>query len=378
MRIAPRPLRRVPGPRRTGRLLTVFISLLLFISLALGGIGLWGFGQFSATGPLSAEKPFTVERGMNALDVARRLEADGIIRDARIFTIAAWLTDDYRRIKAGEYMAPVGVSMAALMDIIVEGREYTYRITIPEGWTSQMAAERINADVNLSGPAVAVPPEGSLLPDTYSFRKGFGRQALVDEMMLAQAKLVETLWPQRASGLPLANPREAIILASIVEKETSVPAERTLVAGVFVNRLRKSMRLQSDPTVIYGIVGGKGKLDRPISKVDLREVSAYNTYRIPALPPGPIANPGRDSIAAVLNPAETDALYFVADGTGGHAFAATLDDHNANVKEWRALQKRLAEEAEADAQEAQNAGQPQPDGEKRLPVPLPRPRPQAD
>lgn len=340
---------RVPEPRRKrGRFLHGLLWLSLLLLLA-GGAVFYGKQQYETQGPLTADQPFTVERGMNARAVAKRLEEQGIIRSADIFTVAAYVTRDFRRIKAGEYLAPAGASMAMLMDIIVQGKEYTFRLTIPEGWTSQMAVERINAATELGGSAVEVPAEGTLLPDTYTFRRGFDRQQLIGNMMQAQKDLIAELWPKRAADLPIQTPEEAIILASIVEKETSVPAERPQVAAVFINRLRLGMRLQSDPTVIYGIVGGKGKLDRPISKADLREETPYNTYRIKALPPGPIANPGRDSIAAVLNPAVTEDLYFVADGSGGHAFSKTLDDHNANVKEWRELQKRLAEEAEADA-----------------------------
>lgn len=337
---------RVPGPRKGGGFVRFTLWFSLFLIVAAGA-AFFGKVQYEAEGPLAAERTFVVDRGMSARDVGDRLEHEGIITSSHLFTIAAYVTRDFRRIKAGEYLAPKGASMAALMAIIVGGREFTFKLTIPEGWTSQMAVDRINEDATLGGSPVDVPEEGTLLPDTYTFRRGFDRQALIDDMRQAQEKLVAELWPARAADLPIKTPREAIILASIVEKETGVAAERPQVAAVFINRLRKGMRLQSDPTVIYGIAGGKGRLDRPISKADLKAETPYNTYRIKALPPGPIANPGRDSIASVLNPASTDDLYFVADGTGGHVFAATLDDHNANVKEWRALQKRLAEEAQA-------------------------------
>jgi UPF0755 protein len=367
---------RVPEPRRKGgKFLRAVLWLSLLLLMAAGG-AFYGKLQYEAEGPLAADQPFTVERGMNARAVAKKLEEQGIIRSADIFTVAAFVTRDFRRIKAGEYLAPQGASMAMLMDIIVEGKEYTFRLTIPEGWTSQMAVERINAHSSLGGSAVDVPSEGTLLPDTYTFRRGFDRQQLIDNMTKAQKDLIAELWPNRAPDLPIQTSEEAIILASIVEKETSVPAERPQVAAVFINRLRQGMRLQSDPTVIYGIVGGKGRLDRPISKADLREKTPYNTYRIKALPPSPIANPGRDSIAAVLNPAVTEDLYFVADGTGGHAFSKSLDDHNANVKEWRALQKRLAEEAQDNGGEGAPAEAEEADEPVTKPViPLPVPRP---
>ncbi len=363
-----RPLRRVPGPRRSGFML---LRLFVLLILAAAAFAAYALNAYQSPGPLAAEKTFTVQRGMNVLEIGARLEAEGIITQRHIFALGAWTTGASRRIKAGEYLAPPGASMASLTGLMVAGKALSYKLTIPEGWTSQMAAERINADANLSGPPIEPPEEGSLLPDTYSFPKGYSRQELLQEMMLAQTKLIDSLWTKRVPDLPLATPREALILASIVEKETGVPKERALVAGVFINRLRQQMRLQSDPTVIYGIVGGVGRLDRPISKADLRAETPYNTYRIKALPPGPIANPGRDALAAVLNPAQTDALYFVADGTGGHVFAATLGDHNANVKEWRALQKRLTEESE-DGDEAAEAETAAPEQATTV---LPRPRP---
>ena len=361
---------RVPEPRRKrGKFMRAMLWLSLLLLIAAGA-AFYGKQQYEAEGPLATEQVFTVERGMNARAVAKMLAAQGIIRSADIFTVAAYVTRDFRRIKAGEYLAPAGASMAMLMAIIVQGKEYTFRLTIPEGWTSQMAVERINANNVLGGSAVEVPAEGTLLPDTHTFRRGFDRQQLINNMTKAQKDLIAELWPKRAADLPIQTPQEAIILASIVEKETSVPAERPQVAAVFINRLRLGMRLQSDPTVIYGIVAGKGRLDRTISKADLRQETPYNTYRIKGLPPGPIANPGRDSIAAVLNPAVTEDLYFVADGTGGHAFSKTLDDHNANVKEWRALEKRLAEEAE-ESEESGEADEPL--TKPVIPLPVPRP-----
>jgi UPF0755 protein len=190
----------------------------------------------------------------------------------------------------------------------------------------------------LSGAITEIPPEGSLLPDTYVFRRGLERQALLNQMREAQTKLVESLWAERAPDLPLADTKEAVILASIVEKETGVPEERRQVAAVFVNRLRKKMRLQSDPTIIYGIVGGRGRLDRPIRQSDIEAKTEYNTYRIDGLPPTPIANPGRESLLAVLRPAPIEDLYFVADGSGGHVFARTLEEHRQNVRKWRKIE----------------------------------------
>ena len=337
--------RRVPGPRRSVGVVGWLAGILLALALVTG-IGFYlGMNAYNADGPLTADTNFTVERGMSAADVGEVLEGKGVVSNRWFFTFAAWVSGDYRRIKAGEYLALKSSSIATVLDMIVKGKEFSYRVTIPEGWTTEMAMERLNATGALEGTPVMVPAEGSLLPDTYAFPRGYARAALIAEMQAAQKKLLDELWPKRASDLPFDKPEEAITLASIVEKETSVPAERAKVAAVFVNRLKKGMRLQSDPTVIYGIVGGKGKLDRPLSKADLRNETPWNTYRVDGLPPGPIANPGRDSIAAVLNPANTKDLYFVADGSGGHVFAESLSEHNSNVKEWRELQKRLAEEA---------------------------------
>jgi UPF0755 protein len=231
--------------------------------------------------------------------------------------------------------------------MITEGKALIYRLTIPEGMTTAQIIERINAQDALVEEAPENLPEGVLLPDTYTYTRGTTRTELVQRMQLAQRQLLDELWEHRAKDLPVKSREDAVILASIVEKETSRPAERARVAAVFLNRLKRSMRLQSDPTIIYGLVGGKGRLDRPISRDDISQKTAYNTYRINGLPPTPIANPGRDAIRAVLNPADTDEIYFVADGTGGHVFSKTLTEHSEKVKEWRKIEedRRIAEEA---------------------------------
>jgi UPF0755 protein len=225
------------------------------------------------------------------------------------------------------------------MDVLRAGKPFTRRLTLPEGLTSAEAVVLINGAEALDGDAGETPVEGSLLPETYHYVRGDLRTELVRRMQRSLDETIDELWPRRAEDLPLADKREAIILASIVEKETGIPEERPRVASVFVNRLRAGMRLQSDPTVAYGISGGSGPLGRALTRQDLQTPSPYNTYLNDGLPPGPISNPGRAAIEAVLNPADTKFLYFVASGNGGHAFAKTLEEHNRNVEQWRKLRQ---------------------------------------
>jgi UPF0755 protein len=239
--------------------------------------------------------------------------------------------------------------MEEVMDLLVSGKSITYKISIPEGFTSAMALARIGANEVLTGEPPAPPPEGAIMPDTYLFKRGTTRAGLVADMQAAQDRLVDGIWAGRKSGLPIHTREQAVILASIVEKETAVADERPLIASVFVNRLRRGMRLQSDPTIIYGIVGGKGRLERPLTRADITTPTPYNTYTIDGLPPGPIANPGRAALEAVANPADTTYLYFVADGTGGHAFASSLDEHNRNVAKWRNIEGNAATAVAAEA-----------------------------
>ena len=237
--------------------------------------------------------------------------------------------------------------MREIMELMRSGRSVAYSLTIPEGLTVEQALQRVAANEILTGdmPAV-VPPEGSLVADTQRIERGMTRQQVIDKMQADQKRLVESIWSRRAADLPLADINEFVTLASIVEKETGRGDERSRVAAVFLNRLKQGMRLQSDPTIIYGLFGGKGKpADRPIYQSDIDKVTPYNTYQIDGLPPTPIANPGRAALEAVASPSKTDDLYFVADGTGGHAFASSLEEHNQNVARWRAVQKKQAEEA---------------------------------
>lgn len=298
------------------------------------------FAKFDAPGPLTEDKIVVVPRGAGLAAIAEQLERDGVIADSLLFRLGVRYEGRQRALKAGEYSFAAGISMRGAMDLMESGDTVVRRVTFPEGMTSTELIALLNAAEGLNGEIVEVPPEGALLPETYHFSLDDSREDLLQRMIEARTEVLTELWNTRAEGLPLATPEEALILASIVEEETGLPEERPLVAGVFVNRLRKGMPLQSDPTVAYGITNGKTELGRALTRKDLKTPSAYNTYTIRGLPPGPIANPGRASIEAVLQPVATEYLYFVADGTGGHAFAKTLAEHNRNVAKWRKVQRQ--------------------------------------
>lgn len=328
---------------RPGALGQVIRSLLL---LAVLGLGLaaaafyYAQDRFTAKGPLQASKIVTIKRGTRTEQIANDLHKQGVISNPSIFLAATYVFRSSRgSLKAGEYEIPKRASMAQVLRQLQEGKALVHKVTIPEGWTTQQALERIAANNVLTGKLSERLPEGALLPDTYVFQRGLSRDALIKRMRDAQKKLVDHLWAKRAKNLPFKTRAQALILASIVERETGIATERGHVAAVFINRLNKKMRLQSDPTIIYGIVGGKGKMDRPLSKKDIAQKTKYNTYQIDGLPPTPIANPGKAAIAAVLNPDKSDDLYFVADGSGGHVFAKTLKDHEANVAKWRKVER---------------------------------------
>jgi UPF0755 protein len=332
---------RKPVKRRSAVVRVMRSLLILGAAGAVVGMAalFLGYTTLTSEGPLKAAKIFNVEQGMSRAEVGAALRNAGIVESEGVFTAAALLrglTGDH--LKPGEYEFTEKASIADVLATIVDGRALTHKISVPEGWTSAMAAARLTENPVLTGEITKMPPEGALLPDTYVFRRGMTRQKLLDEMVKAQSELLDRLWEARNPATILKSKEEAVALASIVEKETGIPEERPLVASVFVNRLKKGMRLQSDPTIIYGLVGGKGKLDRGLTRADIDGRTPYNTYVIDGLPPGPIANPGRASLEAVLNPPATDYLYFVADGSGGHAFAKTLEEHNANVRKWRALE----------------------------------------
>lgn len=333
-----------PAKSRLGRyLLLAALGLPLLAVLLAASIFLYGKYRFEARGPHDESAIVMLSPGMGVRAIASRLDEEGVISDPYIFLAGVRFHRAERDLKAGEYAIPAHASMAAIMGILREGRSILHRLTIPEGLTSEQAMLLVAANPVLVGELPPVPAEGEILPETYSFTRGATRAELVADMRKAASDLMDELWAGRAENLPVKTRKEAIILASIVEKETGVPSERPRVAAVFTNRLRKSMRLQSDPTIIYGLVGGKGALGRPIRRSELDRLTPYNTYLVDGLPPTPICNPGRASIEAVLNPPDTDELYFVADGTGGHAFSRTLNEHTERVREWRRIERRNAQ-----------------------------------
>ncbi len=369
--------------------LTLFIVILALVA----GIVAWGKKQYAAPGPLEQAICLRVERGSNMNRVSEQLAGMGAVRSPAILRIGASYSGKSGQLKAGSFLVPAGASMAEIVDIVTRGGASTcgtevvfrigvnstrlqlreldpvrnrfvevaafdplaeeapqsyrearaeadtrYRLSMAEGTTVWQVVRALEAADFLSGEIAAMPPEGMLAPDSYEVTAGSDRGALLARMEETQARRLAEAWQERAEGLPLESPEQALILASIIEKETATPEERPLVASVFVNRLKRGMRLQTDPTVIYGVTGGRGNLGRGLRQSELRRETPYNTYVIEGLPPTPIANPGIASIRAAVNPADTAYLFFVADGSGGHVFAETLAEHNANVARWRAIE----------------------------------------
>jgi UPF0755 protein len=328
---------RTRGQRIVRRIEVTLIWAILLVGLAAGGVGYFGWTYFTTPGPLDSEVTVVVPQGSGVRAIANRLADEGIIEHPRLFALAARVSGQHGRLKAGEFAFPPALSPQAVLEKLVEGETVDRFVTIPEGLTSVEIVALLQQAPALEGEIETVPAEGTLLPETYHYERGIARPALIAQMQAVMDKTLAELWAARAPDLPLSSPQEAVTLASIVEKETGVAGERAKVAGVFINRLRRGMRLQSDPTVAYALTEGKVAMERALTRQDWKLDHPYNTYQIAGLPPGPIANPGRAALEAVLNPAETDAFYFVADGTGGHAFAKTLAEHNRNVVKWRKI-----------------------------------------
>jgi UPF0755 protein len=331
------------------RFVNGLLTFILLLMLLVGAAAYVFDSQIDAPGPQQQGKTVVIPKNEGTLEIAARLEREGIVTDRRLFVVGYRWTQLAAMIegtkpvplKAGDYAVKQNASVRQVIDLLSEGKTMSYRVTIPEGLTSHVIIERLKADANLSGEIEGVPPEGSLLPETFIVERGMARQAVVDRMQAEARKLQEKAWAQRKKDLPLKSLEEALVLASIVEKETGRSDERDRVAAVFINRLKQNMRLQSDPTILYGQTGGKTVWNRPIQKNEIAQKTSHNTYQIDGLPPTPICNPGRAAVEAVLNPADIKALYFVADGAGGHVFSETLKDHNTNVQKWRATEKDL-------------------------------------
>ena len=325
--------------RRPARIVVAVVLVIFAAASIAGGVLIWGLSAFAAHGPLTGPATVVIAKGSGLAGIALQLEASGIIRSGRVFVWAARLTGGARALRAGEYAFSARASMEAVLETLVAGRTVLRRLTVPEGLTARQIVALVEGAGGLEGSVAPLPKEGSLLPETYHYAYGDPRGTLVERMRRDMDRAVAKLWAERAEGLPFDRPEDAVILASVVEKETALPAERSRIAAVFINRLKKGMRLQSDPTVVYALTGGRGALGRQLTRADLDADHPYNTYRNAGLPPGPICNPGRESLGAVLHPAKTEDIYFVADGSGGHVFAKTLAEHNRNVAKWRKVKR---------------------------------------
>lgn len=362
--------RKVRRRRRSSNgfvdILNGLLTLLVIGLLVAGGVALYGASQFYGEGPLTAETTFRVEGGSGLSSISTRLEEQGLISNQYIFQFGGRLLERQGTIKAGDFRIPAGASMADILIELSEGDPIRYAVTIPEGWTAWEAVQRLNADANITGEISSLPPEGSILPGSYDYVPGDTRQSVLDKMQAAMVTELAAVWEARQPDLPIETPEQLLVLASIVEKETGIASERPQVAAVFVNRLREGMRLQSDPTIIYGITRGQSTLGRGLRRSEIEALTPYNTYQIDGLPPTPIANPGIDALKAVANPDSHDYLYFVAKGATpreGHVFAETYAEHQDNVAQYRRIAAEAAAQAEADAEaarqelEAEEAGE---------------------
>jgi UPF0755 protein len=343
---------RVPAPARHSRRVrhplvivgNAIFTLLVVVTIAAGAALYLGKQRFEAPGPLPEDKVVNIPRGLGTRDIALLLRQQGVIDHPYVFMGGVTVLKARSGLKSGEYKFSKNASLADVVDTIVEGRVVQHALTLPEGLTSEQIVARLLENDALTGAIKDIPREGTLLPETYKFIRGMTRAQIIERMQHDQKTLLKEVWDRRSPDLPFKTPEELVTLASIVEKETGRADERSRVASVFINRLKNKMRLQSDPTIIYGLTGGKGALGRPILKSEIEQPTPYNTYLISGLPPGPIANPGKASLEATANPARTKDLYFVADGTGRHVFSENYDQHQKNVAKLRALERETPAE----------------------------------
>jgi UPF0755 protein len=363
---------RVPIPNRRSQRVrhplvvigNAVFTLLVVVSIAVGVVLFFGKQRFEAPGPLAEDKVVNIPRGFGIRDIADLLQREGVIDQPYVFMGGVIVLKARGDLKSGEYQFTRRASLADVVDTIVENKVVQHAITVPEGLTSEQIVTRLLENDALAGQIKEIPREGTLLPETYKFTRGMTREQIIQRMQQAHRHVLQEVWEHRLQDLPVKTPEQLVTLASIIEKETGRPDERTRVAAVFVNRLKGKMRLQSDPTIIYGLTGGKGSLGRPILKSEIEQSTPYNTYVIDGLPPGPIANPGRASLEAAANPARTKELYFVADGTGGHVFSDSYAEHQKNVARLRGIEhgngSQPAPAAPANGGEngAQNGGKP--------------------
>jgi len=313
-------------------------TVLVVISITGGAALFFGKQRFETPGPLAEDKVVNIPRGLGIRDISDLLQREGVIDQPYVFMGGIIALKARGELKYGEYQFTKSASLAEVVDTIVEGKVVQHALTVPEGLTSEQIVARLLETDALTGQIKEIPREGTLLPETYRFTRGMARDQIIQRMHQAHRRVLQEVWEHRIQDLPVKTPEQLVTLASIVEKETGRSDERTRVAAVFVNRLKSRMRLQSDPTIIYGLTGGKGSLGRPILKSEIEQPTPYNTYVIDGLPPGPIANPGRASLEAAANPARTKELYFVADGTGGHVFSDNYAEHQRNVARLRGIE----------------------------------------
>ncbi|MDR3474717.1 MAG: endolytic transglycosylase MltG [Devosia sp.] len=369
--MADRTQRRVKQRRGFVDVVNALLTLIVLALLVVGGLVLYGAHTFYAAGPIKADTTFAVEKGNNLGTVGERLEAQGLIDNRYFFQIGGFALKKQGALKVGEYKLTAGSSMFDILRTLTEGKPLLLAVTVPEGFTVAQIIDRLKANEKLTGDITTVPSEGSILPDTYNFEPGASRQSVLDRMQQAMTGKLAEIWQNRDQVIPLDTPDQLVTLASIVEKETPVPAERAHIAGVYYNRLAKHMRLQSDPTVVYGITKGAGANGRAPTRAELDQRTPYNTYQVDGLPPGPIANPGVEALTAAAHPARNPDIYFVAvslNPKDGHLFAATYAEHRKNVAKLRLVQKQQAQAdalADADAakdqleeQQAASAGDP--------------------